>query len=663
IDGKHYLAVANFYNDASHNIDSKIYQWDGSSFAEFQSLATHGAVDWESFVIDGTHYLVVANRNNDASHNIDSKIYKWDGSLFAEFQSLATHGAFDWESFVIDGTHYLVVANHYNDASSNIDSKIYQWDGSSFAEFQSLATHGAVDWESFVIDGTHYLVVANHYNDASSNIDSKIYKWDGSSFAEFQSLATHGAHGWESFVIDGTQYLAVENAFNDASRNIDSKIYRWDGSSFAEFQSLATHGAHGWESFVIDGMHYLAVANYYNDASHNIDSKIYQWDGSSFAEFQSLATHGAHGWESFVIDGTHYLVVANYFDDRFSSWSISGQRLASQLSRPKFLGVPTRIRLIRRSTYVLALNMILESGLLYVTEAYQRSALIGFSNDCGSGILQPVLAENCPSETATLELPECQSGLGQGELCEADFEAAGANCPFKTELDNCGKFDIYTMETPRCTDIGCFPLATGLWFFSLLSLGLTIAWTAAFYTRAMQNRLVLQKQLWRWRACVFMTALGILMFIIYMIGFVGGSISVLAQAVLNPLLVLAAWVMALAVVFTPGAAKEANVSKAAAMELPFFNALLAMYLTGDEVEELQKMREPLSTGLRLVEDIPELVIGGLDLFYFGGDAWYAWLGIGCSFTMILFHLFVGILLTCRQSAMSVARRGRQPDTE
>ena len=94
------------------------------------------------------------------------------------------------------------------------------------------------------------------------------------------------------------------------------------------------------------------------------------------------------------------------------------------------------------------------------------------------------------------------------------WQAAGSDCPFKMELDNCGKFDIYTMETPRCVDIGCSTLATGLWFFSLLSLGLTIAWTAAFYTRAMKNRLVLQKQLWRWRACAFMTTLGILMFII-----------------------------------------------------------------------------------------------------------------------------------------------------
>lgn len=204
-------------------------------------------------------------------------------------------------------------------------------------------------------------------------------------------------------------------------------------------------------------------------------------------------------------------------------------------------------------------------------------------------------------------------------------------------------------------------MATGLWFFALLSLGLTIAWTAAFYTRTLLKRLVLQQQ-WRMRSFIFMTVLGVLMITIYTVGLLGGTSSVLAMAFLNPLLLLAAWILALGVTFAPGAEKEAVVTKGAALEIPCFNALMAVHLTEDEVEELQVFRGPLSTGLRVVEDIPELLIGGLDLYYFGG-AWYAWLGIMCSTIMILFHMFVGIFLTCRQSAMLVARRGRQLDRE
>lgn len=323
-------------------------------------------------------------------------------------------------------------------------------------------------------------------------------------------------------------------------------------------------------------------------------------------------------------------------------------------------------RVIRRSPYVLALNMVLESGnlvssLLYVTEAYQRSALIGFSSACGSGLLMPLMAWKCPSETAALYLPVCHSSLGLGEWCEADGETASVDCQVQSELDNCGKYDIYMMQTPPCSEIGCPTLATGLWFFALLSLGLTIAWTAAFYTRTLLKRLVLQQQ-WRMRSFIFMTVLGVLMITIYTVGLLGGTSSVLAMAFLNPLLLLAAWILALGVTFAPGAEKEAVVTKGAALEIPCFNALMAVHLTEDEVEELQVFRGPLSTGLRVVEDIPELLIGGLDLYYFGG-AWYAWLGIMCSTIMILFHMFVGIFLTCRQSAMLVARRGRQLDRE
>jgi len=68
----------------------------------------------------------VANNYNDSTRNIDSKIYKWDGTVFAEIQSIPTNGAYDWESFQINGETYLAVANHRNDSTRNIDSKIYK---------------------------------------------------------------------------------------------------------------------------------------------------------------------------------------------------------------------------------------------------------------------------------------------------------------------------------------------------------------------------------------------------------------------------------------------------------------------------------------------------------------------------------------------------------
>jgi len=60
----------------THNIDSKLYQWDGTRFVPFQSIPTNGARSWEFFTIDTNHYLAVANVHNDATNNIDSKIYQ-----------------------------------------------------------------------------------------------------------------------------------------------------------------------------------------------------------------------------------------------------------------------------------------------------------------------------------------------------------------------------------------------------------------------------------------------------------------------------------------------------------------------------------------------------------------------------------------------------------
>lgn len=145
-------------------------------FETQQTIATIGALDWESFEIGGETYLAVANHHNDSSYNVDSMIYKWNGTLFVEFQAVPTNSACDWESFEIDGETYLAVANYHNDSSYNINSRIYKWDGTSFVEVQTIPTNGACDWENFEINGETYLAVANYHNDSTKNIDSRIYQ-------------------------------------------------------------------------------------------------------------------------------------------------------------------------------------------------------------------------------------------------------------------------------------------------------------------------------------------------------------------------------------------------------------------------------------------------------------------------------------------------------
>ena len=45
-------------------------------FETRQAITTIGATDWESFEIDGETYLAVANYSNGSTRNIDSRIYQ-----------------------------------------------------------------------------------------------------------------------------------------------------------------------------------------------------------------------------------------------------------------------------------------------------------------------------------------------------------------------------------------------------------------------------------------------------------------------------------------------------------------------------------------------------------------------------------------------------------
>ena len=123
-----YLAVANRGNDTTLSIDSKIYRWNGTMFVEFQVIPTHGARDWEYFTAGGDSFLAVANGTGPIhpTSDTDSKIFQWDGTTFVGYQDVPTMGAIDWESFTIGGASFLAVANSLSDNNHNVDSKIYR---------------------------------------------------------------------------------------------------------------------------------------------------------------------------------------------------------------------------------------------------------------------------------------------------------------------------------------------------------------------------------------------------------------------------------------------------------------------------------------------------------------------------------------------------------
>lgn len=310
IDSTVYLALANYQDNNSVEINSSIYKWNNDTFSLYQEILTKGASDWEYFEINSEHYLAIANYKSQTDYAINSIIYKWDGTNFITFQEIPTSAAYDWEAFEVNDTIFLAVANQLdNDGNYDTYSTIYKWNGIKFDSIQSILTHMVSDWEFFNInDSLSFIAVANTYS-----ISSNIYKWNGTSFIAFQTLSSMGTTGIESFEIDNNYYLATSNGRDFNSFNTYSNIYKWNGTQFTSYQQLSTIGAFDWEFFSINNQPFLCVANYQDDNNnYNLNSVIYTWDGSYFNKLQEIATNAATDWEYLQIDNKNYLVVAEY---------------------------------------------------------------------------------------------------------------------------------------------------------------------------------------------------------------------------------------------------------------------------------------------------------------------------------------------------------------
>jgi hypothetical protein len=179
-----FLAVANYSTDftTTFNIDSRIYRWDGAKFTEFQAIPTSGAHYWKSFTIGSNRFLAVANLHsgpNRTNLEIDSKIFKWDGTRFAEFQAIRTTGAVSWDFVAFNGNYYLAAASWKNDAGSyQLDSKVYRWNGTNFEEFLTVPGIGASDCAFYTFDNNLYLGVANVGGSSGPNVDSRLYRFE-----------------------------------------------------------------------------------------------------------------------------------------------------------------------------------------------------------------------------------------------------------------------------------------------------------------------------------------------------------------------------------------------------------------------------------------------------------------------------------------------------
>nr|XP_060624006.1 thrombospondin-type laminin G domain and EAR repeat-containing protein [Anolis sagrei ordinatus] len=317
-----FAATANRYTPPG----SAIYKWTDEKFVAYQNIPTYQAESWKFFAIGKKIFLAVANFEGDEMGQEFSVIYKWNyrKEKFVVYQRIVTHGARDWESFVIDGEVFLAVANHRKGDNHNINSVIYRWNSriGLFETNQTIPTSGAYDWEFFSIGPYSFLVVANTFNGTTTKIDSRIYIWLSGTFQLFQSILTFGATDWEVFHIQDRVFLAVANSHSYDSRSafpnsyhaINSSIYELNitAQMFVKFQDILTYSALDWEFFSVGEDNFLVVANSFDGVTYSVNSIIYRWQGyEGFVAVHRLPTFGCRDWEAFNTTTGSYLMYSS----------------------------------------------------------------------------------------------------------------------------------------------------------------------------------------------------------------------------------------------------------------------------------------------------------------------------------------------------------------
>jgi EPTP domain len=254
-----FLAVASIrsgsgpYNLA---VDSQIYAWRSGRFEPFQSVRAFAAKQWRHWQIGDRHFLGLAqglgNRSASSAQH-ESVVYEWDGSSFAEFQRIPSAWGYNWHPFNLDGVHFVAHAEHLG------PSILYRWDGSKLVPHQTLAERSGRAFATFQREGVTYLVVVS-IQDASW-----LMRWDGSAFIPIHEL--DGLGGRELAVIEhsGETYLVRVNFILGTPEQplpeMESQVYKWVDGDLQIAAEFATTGATDAAVTASDGELRIIVSN------------------------------------------------------------------------------------------------------------------------------------------------------------------------------------------------------------------------------------------------------------------------------------------------------------------------------------------------------------------------------------------------------------------
>ena len=251
IGTRSFLAVASIRSGSGpyrYDTESRIFEWRDGRFVLFQSVPTYAAKQWRHWAIGDRHFLGLAqgvSLPQVEGPDRDSVVYEWDGSSFVEFQHIPSRWAYNWHPFAVDGTTFVAHADHLD------PSVLYRWDGEKLRPHQVLIERAGRAFATFTRDGAHYLVAAGLAE------PPRVLRWQDDRFTEVQRLSGLGArellvveHGGRLFVVRVNFVLGTPHA---PTTDLTSQVYEWEGDALAVVAEFPTSGGTDAAAVVDDG--------------------------------------------------------------------------------------------------------------------------------------------------------------------------------------------------------------------------------------------------------------------------------------------------------------------------------------------------------------------------------------------------------------------------
>jgi EPTP domain len=259
-----------------YNIDQVLYQRIGGSWSPIQTFAAFAAKQWHFFRVGHRAFLALAQGvaldHIEATNPRTSRIYEWDGRQFDDFQTLEGMWGYNWESFEIAGQSFLAYADHVG------ESVLLIWNGSTFTPLQSFSSKGGRCFRYFTVDGEHYLAFANIQG------DSTLYRWRGRDFAPCQTLSGPGGREFCVVWTDSNLYLLqikfIQGEPSAPRTNLMSSVFKWTDGTLMLVEEFPTAGGTDAAVFSADDKLFVAVSNSLTiDVRFRTDTIIYRFNG------------------------------------------------------------------------------------------------------------------------------------------------------------------------------------------------------------------------------------------------------------------------------------------------------------------------------------------------------------------------------------------------